>query len=62
MPVLCMRMHRTYSDCSFDSDERYKVMQDAIRYCAQSHFPTLKQYVPRLTEDAKEEVHRVYCL
>ncbi len=62
MPVLCMRMHRTYSDCAFDCDERYQVMQDAISYCTKSHYPTLKQYVPRLTEDAKEEKHRVYCL
>ena len=62
MPVLCMRMSKTYADCYFDSAERYQVMQDAISYCKQSHFPTLEEYVPRLTEDAKDEKHRIYCL
>lgn len=62
MPVLCMRMLKTYADCSFDSAERYQVMQDAISYCQKSHYPTLEQYVPRLTEDAKDEKHRIYCL
>lgn len=62
LPVLCMRMLKTYADCSFDSAERYQVMQDAINYCKKSQCPTLEQYVPRLTEDARDEKHRVYCL
>ena len=62
MLALCLLMNNTYRNCRYNSSERSKILQKAVKYCQYYDSRALNRFIPLLQECADEEKHRLYSL